>query len=83
MELECTTCQANLVKPAKRTLLFDLCAAKAQPKNRQRLKNRKIKKLDIKLVWDYCLWDSGKWEWWEIILGWIPLEFHGIWSYKT
>ena len=34
------------------------------------------------MVRDSCLWDSGRWEWWEIILGWIPLKFRGIWSYR-
>ncbi len=39
------------------------------------LNKLKIKKPYIKLVRDSCLWDSGRWEWWEIILGWIPVKF--------
>ena len=39
------------------------------------MENRKIKKPYIKVVRDSCLWDSGRWEWWEIILGWIPVKF--------
>ena len=30
-----------------------------------------------------CLWDFGRWEWRGIILGWIPVKFRGIWSYRT
>ena len=36
-----------------------------------------------KKPYNSCLWDSGRWEWWEIILGWIPLEFHGIWAFEN
>ena len=35
------------------------------------------------MVWEASIWDSGRWEWLEIILELIPLEFHGIWSHKT
>ena len=48
-----------------------------------RMKNRKIKKPYIKVVRDSCLWVSGRWEWWEIILGWVPSKFRDIWSYRT
>ena len=27
------------------------------------------------MVWDSCLWDSGRWDGWGIILGLIPLFF--------
>ena len=27
------------------------------------------------MVRDSCLWDSGRWEGWGIIMGWIPVEF--------
>ena len=43
----------------------------------------KLKKPDIKSVLDSCLWDSGRWDGWEIILGLIPPFFRDIWSYKT
>ena len=49
----------------------------------KKLKNRKFKKPYIKVVRDSCLWDFGRWEWREIILELIPLEFHRIWSHKT
>ena len=31
----------------------------------------KFKKPEIKVVQDSCLWDSGRWDGWEIILGLI------------
>ena len=45
--------------------------------------NRKFKKPYIKLVRDFFLWDFGRWEGWEIILGWIPTNCRGIWSYQN
>ena len=38
----------------------------------------KFKKPYIKVVRDSCLWDSGRWEGWEIILGLIPHFFRDI-----
>ena len=35
------------------------------------------------MVRDSCLWDPGRWEKWEIILGLIPPFFRDIWSHKT
>ena len=49
----------------------------------EKLKNRKIKKPYIKVVRDECLWDSGRWEWWEISLELIPPYYRDIWPYKT
>ena len=44
----------------------------------------KFKKPYIKVVRDSCLWDSGRWEGWEIILELIPPPFfRDIWSHKT
>jgi hypothetical protein len=47
-------------------------------KIRQKLKNRTFKKPYIKVVRDSCLWDSGRWEWWGIIMGLIPPYYHDI-----
>ena len=57
--------------------------AKQTEKTGQKLKNRKFKKPYIKVVREASKWDSGRWEWLEIILELISLEFHGIWSHKT
>ena len=35
------------------------------------------------MVRDSCLWDSGRWEGWERILGLIPPYYRDIWSHKT
>ena len=35
------------------------------------------------MVRDSCLWDSGRWDGWEIILGWIPFFFRDNWSNET
>ena len=43
----------------------------------------KFKKPYIKVVWDSCLWDSGRWGGWKIILGLIPPFFRDIWSHET
>ena len=40
----------------------------------QKLKKREFKKPYIKAIRDSCFWDSGRWEWWGIILGWIPVR---------
>ena len=52
-------------------------------KTGQKMKNRKFKKPYIKVVRDSCLWDSGRWEWWGIILELIPPYYRDIWPYKT
>ena len=38
----------------------------------------KFKKPYIKVVRDSCLWDSGRWDGWELILGLIPPFFRDI-----
>ena len=35
------------------------------------------------MVLDSIKWDSGRWDGWGIILGWIPSFFRDIWSNKT
>ena len=35
------------------------------------------------MVRDASIWDSGRWEWWGIILELITPYFGTIWSHKT
>ena len=44
----------------------------------KKLKNREFRKPYIKVVRDSCLWDSGRWEWWEIIPELIPPYYRDI-----
>ena len=52
-------------------------------KTGQKPKNRKFKKPYIKEVWGLKKWDSGRWDGWGIILGFIPPFFGDIWSRIT
>ena len=52
-------------------------------KTAQKPKNRKFKKPYIKELWGLKKWDSGRWDGWGIILGFIPPFFGDIWSHIT